>query len=108
VAPGLGAIIARMVARSNRGRGRLGLEVGWAGPSGPTSVQPAASFAWCCFPSLLEYSPNCMWALDVSFSAVQMKLLVPQDSAFSVQVPGVFHLRRFGPWASWSHVHFIA
>jgi hypothetical protein len=27
-----------------------------------------------------------MWALDVSFSAVWMKLLVLQDSAFSVQV----------------------
>jgi hypothetical protein len=33
-----------------------------------------------------------MWALDVSFSAVWMKLLIPQDSAFSVQVLGVVRL----------------
>jgi hypothetical protein len=32
-----------------------------------------------------------MWALDVSFS---MKLLVPQDSAFSVQDLKVFNLHR--------------
>jgi hypothetical protein len=32
-----------------------------------------------------------MWALDVSFSTIQMKLLVPQDSTFSVLVLGVFH-----------------
>jgi hypothetical protein len=46
---------------------QLGLEVGWAGWPGPTSAQPAASFARCCFPSLLESSPNCMGALVVSF-----------------------------------------
>jgi hypothetical protein len=33
-----------------------------------------------------------MWALDASFTAVQMKLLVPQDSTFFVQVLRVFHL----------------
>jgi hypothetical protein len=35
-----------------------------------------------------------MWALDVSFSTIQMKLLVPQDSTFSVLVLGVFHPHR--------------
>jgi hypothetical protein len=34
-----------------------------------------------------------MWALDVSFSTVYMKLLVPQDSTFSVQVLRVFRLQ---------------
>jgi hypothetical protein len=33
-----------------------------------------------------------MWALDVSFSAVWIELLVLQDSAFSVQVLEVFLL----------------
>jgi hypothetical protein len=36
-----------------------------------------------------------MWTLDVSFSAVWMKLLVQQDSTFSVQVLGVLHLHGF-------------
>jgi hypothetical protein len=45
-----------------------------------------------CFSSLLEYSPFYMWALDVSFSAVSMKLLVPQNSTFSVQALRVFRL----------------
>jgi hypothetical protein len=33
-----------------------------------------------------------MWALGVSFSAVRIELLVPQDSVFFIQVLGVFHL----------------
>jgi hypothetical protein len=45
-----------------------------------------------CFPNLLECSPFCMWALDVSFSVVWIELLVPQDSTFFVQVLRVFCL----------------
>jgi hypothetical protein len=46
--------------------GRLGLEMGWADRPGPTSAQFVASFARCCFPSLLDPPPFCMWALVVS------------------------------------------
>jgi hypothetical protein len=76
---------------------RLGPKVGWTGWPGPSWAHfgPSRSLLWwCCFPSLLECSPICMWALDVSFSAVYMKLLVLQDAAFSVWVLGVFRLHR--------------
>jgi hypothetical protein len=70
----------------------------WAGPTS-LGWQAWAHFdplrgllrGWC-FPNLLECSPFCMWALDISFSMVWIELLVPQDSAFSVQVLGVFRL----------------
>jgi hypothetical protein len=56
-------------SRSSRSKGgRLGLKMGWAGRPGPTSAQFMASFARCCFPSLLCPPPFCMWALVVSFS----------------------------------------
>jgi hypothetical protein len=67
----------------------------WSGLVQPAlaHVGPARDLLWwCCFPSLLECSPFCMWALDVSFSTIYMKLLVPQDSTFSVWVLGVFRL----------------
>jgi hypothetical protein len=60
--------------------GRLGLEMGWVGRPGPTSAQFVASFARCCFPSLLYPPLFCMWALVVSFSPNWTKLLVSQDS----------------------------
>jgi hypothetical protein len=52
----------------------------WADRPGPTSAQLPASFAWRRFPSLLDHSPFCMWALVVSCSPSWMKLLVSQDS----------------------------
>jgi hypothetical protein len=52
----------------------------WADRPGPTSAQFPASFAWRHFPSLLDPSPFCMWALAVSFSPSWTKLLIPQDS----------------------------
>jgi hypothetical protein len=68
-----------MAARSKGGL--IGPRNGWAGRPGPTSAQPAASFVWCRFPSLLDPSPSCMWAIVVSFSLSWTKLLVPQDLA---------------------------
>jgi hypothetical protein len=58
------------------GPGRLA----WADRTGPTSAQLPASFAWCQFPSRLDLSPFCMWALVVSFSPSWTKLPVLQDS----------------------------
>jgi hypothetical protein len=55
--------------------------MGRADRLGPTPAQVLASSAWCRFPSLLDLSPFCMWALVVSFSPSWTKLLVPQDSA---------------------------
>jgi hypothetical protein len=51
-----GLQIAREVSRSKGGR--LGPEMVWASRPGPISAQFAASFAWCCFPSLLDPSPS--------------------------------------------------
>jgi hypothetical protein len=62
--------------------------------------QSATSFVRHWFPSLLDPSPLCMWALIASFSPNWMKLLVPQDSTlfltgssefviFSGLVPGL-------------------
>jgi hypothetical protein len=72
--------------------GRLGPEMGWAARPwpGPTSAQPTACFAWCCFPSLLESSPFYMWALVVSFSSDWMKLLVLLDSTLFCLGPQSF------------------
>jgi hypothetical protein len=61
----------------------------WADRPGPISAQSAASFVWRRFPSLLDPSPFCMWALVVNFSPSWTKLLVPQDLA----------LFRLGPWS---------
>jgi hypothetical protein len=58
--------------------GPIGLGPPWPGP---TPAQLHASFAWRQFPSLLDPSPFCMWALVVSFSLSWTKLLAPQDSA---------------------------
>jgi hypothetical protein len=80
-----------------RGR-RLGLGMGRADRPGPTSAHLPASFAWCRFPSLLDPSPFCMWALVVGFSPSWTKLLVSQDSA----------LFRLGPWSlSSSRVRYL-
>jgi hypothetical protein len=54
----------------------------WADRPGPTSAQLPASFAWRRFPSLLNPSSFCMWALVISFSPSWTKLLVSQDSTF--------------------------
>jgi hypothetical protein len=53
----------------------------WANRPGPIPSQLPASFALRQFPSLLDPSPFCMWALVVSFSPSWMKLLVSQDLA---------------------------
>jgi hypothetical protein len=53
----------------------------WADRLGPTSAQLPACFVWHRFPSLLDPSPFCMWALVVSFTPSWMKLLVSQDLA---------------------------
>jgi hypothetical protein len=58
------------------GPGRLA----WADRPGPASAQFLASFVCRRFPSLLDPSPFCMWALVVSFSSSWTKLLVSQDS----------------------------
>jgi hypothetical protein len=71
----------------------------WADRSGPISAKSAASFARCCFLSLVDPSPFCMWALVVSFSTNWMKLLVPQDSALFDWVLRVCHFFGLGPWA---------
>jgi hypothetical protein len=55
--------------------------MGRADQPGPISVQSAASFAWRRFPSLLDPSLFCMWALVFSSSPSWRKLLVSQDSA---------------------------
>jgi hypothetical protein len=78
-----GLSIVRMAARS---KGVTGAQNGsgrpaWADRPGPISAQSAAYFARCWFPSLLDPSPLCMWALVVSFSPSWTKLLVRQDSA---------------------------
>jgi hypothetical protein len=39
-----------------------------------------------------------MWALDDSFSAIWIELLVSQDSAFSVQILRVFRLHELILW----------
>jgi hypothetical protein len=70
----------------------MGPEMGWAGRPGPISAHPAACFCERFFPCLLECSPFYMCDLDVNFPAVWKELLVSQDSAFSVQVLGVFRL----------------
>jgi hypothetical protein len=51
-----------------------------------------------CFSCLLECSPFCMGALDDSFSAIWIELLVSQDSAFSVQILRVFRLHELILW----------
>jgi hypothetical protein len=63
-----GLQIAREAPRSKGGR--LGLETCWDDRPGPISAQFVASFTRCCFPSLLDPSPFCMWALVVSFSQI--------------------------------------
>jgi hypothetical protein len=55
--------------------------MGWADRPGPIPTQSVASFTRCWFPSLLDPSPFCMWALVVSFSPSWTKLLVSQDPA---------------------------
>jgi hypothetical protein len=65
----------------------------WAGTAGLGPLRPSLR------PPLLVLHPEpsrvfslLHVALDINFSAVLMKLLVPQDSAFSVWVLGVFRL----------------
>jgi hypothetical protein len=72
-----------MAARSKGRRLGPGMDrAGRPGPSGlgPPRPSPSPSFAWCQFPSLLDRSHFCMWALVVSFSLSWTKLLVPHDS----------------------------
>jgi hypothetical protein len=68
-------------------------EMGRASRPGPTSAISQTPLL-ACFQCLLECSPFCMWAHNVSFSAVWIELFVSQASAFSVQVLGVFRLHR--------------
>jgi hypothetical protein len=78
-----GLQIARVESRSIGGltgpRNGLGRPA-WADRPRPISAQSATSFARRWFPSLLDPSPFCMWALVVSFSLSWTKLLVLQDS----------------------------
>jgi hypothetical protein len=67
----------------------------WADRPRPISAQSAASFARCRFPSLLDPSPFCMWALVVSFPPNWMKLLVPQDSTLFWLGPQSLSSSRF-------------
>jgi hypothetical protein len=46
----------------------MGPGLGWADRPGPIQAQFSASFAWRRFPSILDHSLFCMWALVVSFS----------------------------------------
>jgi hypothetical protein len=71
---------ARSKVEATGPRNGLGRSV-WADRPGPTSAQLPAFFAWRRFPSLLDPSPFCMWALVISFSPSWTKLLVPQDLA---------------------------
>jgi hypothetical protein len=89
-----GLQIAREAPRSKGGR--LGLETCWADRPGPISAQFVASFARCCFPSLLDPSPFCMWALVVSFSPNWTKPLISQDSALFWLGPRSFPSSRVG------------
>jgi hypothetical protein len=79
-----GLLIARDASRSKGGptgpRNGLG-QPAWSDRPGPISAQSVASFARCCFPSLLDPLPFCMWAHVVGFSPNWTKLLVLQHSA---------------------------
>jgi hypothetical protein len=68
----------------------------WADRPGPTSAQSAASFARCCFLSLLYPPPLCMWALVVSFSPNWTKLLASQDSTLFWLRPRSFPSSQVG------------
>jgi hypothetical protein len=74
---------------------RLG-RLAWADRLGPISAQSMASFARCCFPSLLDPSPFCMWTLVVSFSPNWTKLLISQDSTLFWLGPQSFPSSRVG------------
>jgi hypothetical protein len=56
----------------------------WADRPGPISAQFVASFARRWFPSLLDPSPFCMWALVVSFCLARFSTFLARSSEFVI------------------------
>jgi hypothetical protein len=90
----------------------MGPEIGWVGRPGPTCLGPSWHISWPPSSVILPVSSKTFSLLHVGPWCQFLHSLdeAPCPARFSIfySGPWSFPSSRVGPWASWSHVHFIA